>query len=592
MRTRASPSERRRRVQRAILALSLPLAVAWPSSSTGSARPRVAPPFLPAAVSWLNAADGYVLGGGDCPAQAPGCTSVLGTRDGGRSFTRLPGPPVPIASQDPNATLAVSQLLFVNPEVGYAYGPGLWMTTDGAQHWQRLAPTNVTAVAVGSAVDVLALVCTPIAPGCSSPGLDVWRAPPGQSTMTRVAHFPGAGQWDVAMHGTVGVITLAAPPMPEPNRLWRTSDGGQTWMAGQQPCPSVPVSYLGAAAVAVDGTVLVVCAGSPGAGQQSKALYVSHDGASVFQAAGSAPLEGLLEQVATLGSRDVLMSGRAGADDLYASTNGGQTYTSVTLTGGGAGLSGLTWVTPTMAVVLQGAPGRSGPDRVLVSHDAGAQWTTLTIRTGGPPAPIGPTAAWPSAIDQQAFAASTCLLGHPAGAAATRCLLNYVAAHGAPPAAVRFVAAYASYLIGWHGGGLPVGEELTLQPMDCGCRTLVLLPRAGGVVAVTPHLGGAQWAALARAYPLPGGGTGLAVASTPALVESDPPTGSRVVLQYPLINQCAACLIGYRARFSVTLTASGRPGPLVGLGPCRVPGATDLPVPGIPLCSPAWRWPS
>ena len=557
-------------------------------SAAPSAGASAAAHFLPSAVSWLNASDGFVLGEGDCPLPAPGCTSVLRTRDGGRTFTRLPGPPVPLATRDPSTTLAVSQLLFVDPEVGYAYGPGLWMTTDGARHWHLLAPTNVMTVIVGTAVDVLTLACSSGGPACTATGLDVWRAPPGQDTLALAAHLPGpgTGEWSAALSGDRGVITLANAPGTGPSRLWRTDDGGATWIAGTPPCAMDPV----ATAATGQGELLVACTGSAGAGQQAKTLFASRDDARTFHAVGTAPLEGLLTQVAADGPYAIVLSARGGADVLDASSDGGRTWVTFALADGGVGLSSLAWVTPTTAVVVQGGPGLFGPDRVLISRDRGAHWTPLALLPPPPAGPVGASAVWSAAIRQQAAVASRCLFGHTPGSA-TSCVLAAMAARGASPDARAFVAAHGAYLIGWRGGVIPVGEELTLAPRDCGCRQLVLLPRAGGVVVPTPHLTGALWVRLESAYPLPGGGTGLTLATLPALVEADPATGPRLLLQYALVNGCATCVISSRARFAVALTPAGRPGPLVSLGPCAIPGVTG-PAFAEPRCPAARGWPA
>ncbi|MGC8499343.1 MAG: hypothetical protein ACP5OV_07620 [Acidimicrobiales bacterium] len=78
------------------------LATASTSAPAQSPAP-LGSPFAPAATSWLDATTGYVLGEGACAPLQSGCTSILMTRDGGRTFTRWPGPryPWPLATLRP-----------------------------------------------------------------------------------------------------------------------------------------------------------------------------------------------------------------------------------------------------------------------------------------------------------------------------------------------------------------------------------------------------------------------------------------------------------------------------------------------------------
>ncbi len=554
--------------------------------------PAPQPPFAPAATSWLNATTGYVLGEGDCPPMQSGCTSILMTRDGGRTFTRLPGPPVPVATRDPAAALAVSQVLFVSRQVGYAWGPGLWMTTDGARHWSLLTPANVIAVLRAvHAVDVLAMTCALAAAHCAAPELNVWRASTGRTTLSLVSRLAGDGLWEAAQNGQIGVITLASVPTAGPDRLWRTDNGGASWSPGRQPCDSEAAATPRAVAVSRDGSILVVCGEPPSASQQLKVLYASADVGTTFVDVGQAPLNGVVQEVAAYSRDTVAVTVFSGADEIYVSGDGGLHYNTSTVAGGGAPLTSLAWTSPTSAVAVEGGPGLAGPDRLLESLDAGAHWTTLPITSTTPPPRITAGEVWDGAVRTQALAAAACLEGPTTSTStAMPCLRRYLLAHGAPTGAVTFVLHNHAYLIGWRPGTISAGDELSLLPMDCGCSKLVLQPPSGLITAPVPRPGGTGWAALARWYPLPGGGTGLTPAGINGSIESESANGTSVTLQYPLVNRCASCAVPYRLRVLVRLGAANTLGPAVSLGPCLVPGVTTPPDPAVMRCPPVEAW--
>ena len=580
----------RRRWRLGALGAAAMLALGTPTAATSAGSPPTAhSAFAPAATSWLSPVTGFVLGEGACAPRPSNCTSILATRDGGRTFTREPGPPVPLTPQDPAAVLAVSRLVFVSLQVGYAWGPGLWMTTDGARHWTVLAPTNVVAVLPSAqAVDVLAQTCAASAPSCASPGLVVWRAPLGGVRMSRVARLAGTGQWMSAQQGQVGVIALTSLPPIGSSQLWRTENGGVTWSVGDQPCSQLAQMSPGAVTVTRGGSILVVCAGSPGTGQQSKVLFASSDGGTTFVDVGPVPLTGGLGQVAAYGVDVVALTATSGAGEIDVSADGGLHYVTTTLAGGGASLTNLAWTSPTSAVVVEGGPGVAGPDRLLVSHDGGVHWATLPLTLTAPAPPVTARAVWPGAVRIQPSAATACL--YDSRIASTPCLEHYLLAHGAPKSAVAFVQHYRAYLIAWRPGAINFGEELTLVPEDCGCRTTVLVTSKGRLTLPFPRPGGPGWTALARWYPLPTGGSGLGLAGFSGWVESDPATGNTATLQYPLLNMCSACIVPYRLRVLVRLDAAGVPEPAVSLGPCLLPGATHPPDRNVPRCPPVEAW--
>jgi photosystem II stability/assembly factor-like uncharacterized protein len=72
---------------------------------------------------------------GSKPFRAGSCSSIEATTDGGVQWAPLPSPPTPLATfRRPGG---ISQLRFADPRDGYAFGPQLWITHDGAHTWRR-----------------------------------------------------------------------------------------------------------------------------------------------------------------------------------------------------------------------------------------------------------------------------------------------------------------------------------------------------------------------------------------------------------------------------------------------------------------------
>ena len=71
----------------------------------------------------------------------------LRTRDRGVSWRGLPAPVVPLG--EPGVTgPAVWGIRFATPEHGFVFGNGLWVTTDGGEHWPVAADPGGAVVSL------------------------------------------------------------------------------------------------------------------------------------------------------------------------------------------------------------------------------------------------------------------------------------------------------------------------------------------------------------------------------------------------------------------------------------------------------------
>ena len=102
------------------------------SSAASGARP--APAFQPASVTFVGPFTGAVIGRAGSSCGAGPCIAMAGTRDYGSSWHAIGAPPATPAS----GSSGVSQVRFLDLNNGWAYGPALYATHDGGQHWTAI----------------------------------------------------------------------------------------------------------------------------------------------------------------------------------------------------------------------------------------------------------------------------------------------------------------------------------------------------------------------------------------------------------------------------------------------------------------------
>lgn len=558
--------------------------------------------FEPASASFISASRGFVLGEAAC-AHAP-CTSLVATSDGGRRWVGLPAPRAPLSTGpggDPADPAAVAGVVFANASHGWAYGPGLWSTTDGAATWTRVmlgGPVLSFATSAGFAYAVLAR-CYPARSRCTTPAVELMRTPVSADTSeiwravdeihgystTSLLMLRGADGW-----AAMGPKKSYAAPMS----IWHTTDAGATWSAVPDHCYERTRATDLVAMASGGSTLFELCGGNPGAGQESKEVLTSTNGGRTTEPAGRVPLGGLVAGLAAAGAKDLVVAASSGASFLYRSTDSGRTWSTTMLEDGGAGLSDLAFPTATEGVVVDGHPGDApAPDELLMTYDSGASWSVVPIAA---PAPrIGPNAVWRDWRRGQGQAAEVCVYAHPPAPGSTAqakdCIDRFMVAHGASSAAVAYFDTTGTYLVGFiDSGRVDVGYSLSEVPMDCGCFGYVLLN--GLHPYLVPHVASlttAAYAKLQRAYRLPSGASGLFYFSPP-FVEAARKLrsgGETLVLQFPLNDICNACATPYRARASYRFSAIGALVAMVSLGPCEGPKPRESGAPKVTVVEPA-----
>jgi photosystem II stability/assembly factor-like uncharacterized protein len=371
------------------MALSCALAplVAANLSATRTAHPPAG--FQPSSVSFISPTTGFVLGASPC-GQAQ-CAALLETTDGGRSWARLGAPAVALSGRpDPEVSppSSVQEVVFANAADGWAYGPGLWSTTDGGRTWHEVKlGLQVAKVAVyGKEAFAEVWHCQGASEANCSESLE--RSSVGSSTWATVPGLPGAWAWG-ALAGYGASVWVVMPSRGnDPEALWHSTDAGASWrkLPG---CPHPVITDALAAMAAVSSTSLFeVCVTNSGAGQQGKSLRFSGNaGASSVQVSKLVGWGGYVSSVAAANTSDVAISATSNLSFLYGSLNGGKSWKVLALPDGGAGLDDLQFARPRLLAVVDAypaAPGsQAGPaagSRLLLSRDGGASWATVTFR--------------------------------------------------------------------------------------------------------------------------------------------------------------------------------------------------------------------
>ncbi len=269
------------------------------------------PVSFPAQFEFSDDAHGYLWGG---PPSTTGTVPLWVTADGGRTWTRAGiGPVVSDVSAIGPDVWAVVGTCPVRPTAGPSCPVVLEVSTDNGQTWSAAAAAP--PVSENAEVSV------------SDENIELARITRARAYVLTFASRAGSP-------GTAGSLTY-------------TADGGQTWTARADPCPSY---FDTGEQIAASGTIdlWVICASQASAGTQAKALYRSSNGGmqwtlaaaanapvltggTILAAAGGLPTEGYVtpyslghENLAVLTATDAWLFPDRSA--VYDTTDGGRTW--------------------------------------------------------------------------------------------------------------------------------------------------------------------------------------------------------------------------------------------------------------------------
>jgi hypothetical protein len=355
------------------------------SVTTSGTRPPVN--FRPTSVTFVGNGTGGLVGAvigqagnASHPCATQYCTSLAGTSTYGSSWYGVSAP-VTGGATDPSG---VSQLRFLNLQEGWAFGPGLWETSQGGWPWQHenthgalvtdLEAAGDSAFAVfatcsGSGADY-ASDCTSFSLYSSVAGSQTWSAVPVPAAFRQMSTSAPSSA-SLTMTAKAGYLLT-----PSGQVLTGPVAGGAWQLAGTAPCQPGPAQASGQPAdaqLAAWPSLVLACDSVTSAGHQTK-IFTSATGAAWAQA-GLVPTAGAATSLSASISGQLVLATTAG---IYYSSDSGKTWQVARIAGsqprGGFSYVGMTTATQGVAV-----PADSALGEVFVTADGGRTWTGSPI---------------------------------------------------------------------------------------------------------------------------------------------------------------------------------------------------------------------
>lgn len=343
------------------------------------------PSFLPTSVTFAGTGTGAVVGAvigqagnASHPCATQYCTSLAGTSTYGKSWYGVSAP----LTGGPDSVTGVSQLRFLDLSHGWAFGPGLWETSNGGWPWARedthgmrvtdLETAGGRAFAIfascaGTGKDYTA-DCTSFSLYSSLAGSTTWTpvdVPAAFRQMT--TSVPSAAA--LVIGGKTGYLLT-----PSGAVLSGPVAGGAWKLAGQAPCKPDGAQASGlptGAQLAAGQTLVLACDGS-----STAQVYLSY-GTMQWKHLFPAQIAGTATSVAAAqpGQGHIVLATTAG---LYYTMDAGALWKAAAVTSEPAG--GFSYVGMTNATQGVAVPSDSSLGEIFVTSDGGATWTRSPIK--------------------------------------------------------------------------------------------------------------------------------------------------------------------------------------------------------------------
>ncbi|HEY1332225.1 MAG TPA: hypothetical protein VGH10_12255 [Actinomycetota bacterium] len=358
-------------------------AAAGPSiAAPAAARPgSVLPPgFRAQSMSWISPQQGWILGVQMCGTDS--CTTVLGTADGGATWNPVG---TIAAALTPEVADGVTEIRFADARHGWAFGPGLWTTSDGGATWRKQRASKVGGLVWALTADpdgVYALVspCRLVGqPNCPAPSL--WQAAVGGPWSKVPITLPKGIISTTAVltdHGSTAYLVMPTETHPD---ILEVTEGGSPWSSRPSPCIKSAPESLDDVAPVTDTRVALLCVGGGATGEASKRVLRSGDSGQTTTPAGFTPLEGIVSQIAATPDGTLLVSSWSANGSWIYRNAGGRTWTtSVSLEDEGVGWNDMVFTSDQVGFVVYGPAGvfpYTRPGLVMETTDGGLTWSLI-----------------------------------------------------------------------------------------------------------------------------------------------------------------------------------------------------------------------
>ena len=330
--------------------------------------------FGAASVTFVSTREAFVLGTAPC-RHAP-CTSIARTLDRGVSWRGLPAPVVPLGEPHASTGPAVWGIRFATPGHGFVFGNGLWVTTDGGEHWPAVAyPGGAMLSLEITGHQVLAVTAR--------------HGPDGLTGWTLSRRALGGGPWIritalASNSGAGGIATRAGvAAVADGSSVLVTSNGGLTVTKHATPCPAARSPFPVVTSVAAEAPhgLALLCTGQGYTGHTDKTVYVSGDLGVTWTRAGHPASAGDGGMIAAPAPGHLTIAATSAASWLYYSADNGKTWrTVVTYLDGGQGWNDPGFTTTRDGVIIHGHPAYGDlPGQLLLTDNGGLTWHAVTF---------------------------------------------------------------------------------------------------------------------------------------------------------------------------------------------------------------------
>jgi hypothetical protein len=325
--------------------------------------------FRAASVTFVSTREAFALGTAPC-TRAP-CTSIVRTRDRGASWRGLPAPAVPLG--EPRSTgPAVWGIRFAKPEHGFVFGNGLWVTSDGGEHWSGAGYPGGSIMSL-EITNGQVLAVTMRGGPAGGAGWALLRRPLAGGAWTALVR-QGAAIGSIATQAQVAAIL-------DGSSVLVTGNGGLTIARHTLPCTTSALPVPTSVAVEAPTGLALLCTGQGYTGHTDKTVYVSDDLGASWKLAGHAASAGDGGTIAASAPGHLTIATTSAASWLYYSADNGKTWrTAVTYPDGGQGWNDLGFTTTRDGVAIHGHPYYGDMlGQLLLTGNGGLTWHAVTF---------------------------------------------------------------------------------------------------------------------------------------------------------------------------------------------------------------------